>query len=260
MTYQTLTVEIDARGVASVALNTPEKRNALCAQMMDELTHVASDLGVIPDVRAVVLSGTGAMFCAGGDLNWMKAQVGAPRAHRIIAATKLAMMLQALNEMPKPLIGRIHGGAFGGGIGLACICDVAIAQSDTKFGFTETKLGLIPATIGPYVVARMGEGHARRVFMSSRIFDAAEACDLGIVADVVNSENMDAAIAFQIAPYLCVAPQAVGAAKALARSLSTTINADVIADTITRLADTWDGEEAHHGIASFLAKTKPRWS
>lgn len=260
MTYQTLDVQINDDGVTHVALNAPDTRNALSVQMMSDLTQVAAELGSSDDVRVVVLSGNGAVFCAGGDLNWMKAQVGATREVRISEAKKLAAMLQALNEMPKPLIGKIHGGAFGGGVGLACVCDVAVAIDGTKFGFTETKLGLIPATIGPYVVARMGEGNARRVFMSSRIFNAIEARELGIVAKVVQADQIDDAVAFEVQPYLSVAPRAVGAAKALARSLGARIDAAIIADTIERLADTWEGEEADHGITSFLNKTPPRWS
>lgn len=257
MTYETLEIEVDGRGVAQLRLNRPEKRNALSGEMIADLADAAARLGTSDEVRVVVLSGNGGVFCAGGDLNWMKAQIAADRVGRIAEATKLAMMLKSLNEMPKPLIGRIHGGAFGGGVGMACVCDVAIAGTGTKFGLTETKLGLIPATIGPYVIARMGEGRARRVFMSSRIFGADEARDLGIVAKV--ADDPDAAIEAEVAPYLSVAPGAVGAAKALARALGPRIDEAVIADTIERLADTWEGEEAPHGIEAFLGKTAPRW-
>lgn len=162
--------------------------------------------------------------------------------------------------MPTPLIGQIHGGAFGGGVGLACICDVAIAVESAKFALTETKLGLIPATIGPYVLARMGEGNARRVFMSSRVFDANEAKELGIVARIVEPDFLDEAVEFQVRPYLSVAPRAVGAAKALARSLGPVIDSNTIERTIERLADTWEGEEADHGISSFLNKCPARWA
>ena len=152
------------------------------------------------------------------------------------------------------------GPGFGGGVGLACVCDVTLAAEDTRFGLTETRLGLIPATIGPYVLARMGEGRARRVFMSARIFGAAEAAELGIVAKAVPADGLDAAVEAEIAPYLSVAPGAVGAAKALARSLGPRIDAAVIDDTIRRLADVWETEEARHGIAAFLDKTSPRWA
>lgn len=260
MSYTTLEVSADDRGVAHVALNLPETRNAMSAAMIAELTEVAGTLGASDEVRAIVLSGNGKVFCAGGDLGWMKAQIEADRATRMAEARKLAMMLKALNEMPVPLIGRIHGGAFGGGVGLACVCDVAIAEAGTKFGLTETRLGLIPATIGPYVLARMGEGRARRVFMSARLFDAAEAETLGIVARAVPAADLDAAVEAEVAPYLSVAPRAVGAAKALARALGPRIDDAVIDDTIRRLADTWEGEEARHGIEAFLGKTPPRWA
>ncbi len=259
MTYETLDIRTDERGVVYVALNVPDKRNALSARMIADLTDMAHTIGAETSTRAVVLSGAGKVFCAGGDLNWMKAQIEADRQTRMAEARKLAEMLNALNEMPSPLIGRIHGGAFGGGVGMACVCDVAIADEATRFGLTETRLGLIPATIGPYVLARMGEGNARRVFMSARLFGAAEAVDLGILAKSVASEDLDDAVEAEVAPYLSVAPEAVGAAKALARALGPRIDADVIDDTIRRLADTWEGEEAEHGISAFLGKTKPRW-
>lgn len=260
MTYETLNIHVDDRGVAYVELNAPDKRNALSSQMIADLTDMAQTLGAEVSTRAMVLSGAGKVFCAGGDLNWMKAQIEADRETRMAEARKLAEMLSALNEMPTPLIGRIHGGAFGGGVGMACVCDVAIADEGTKFGLTETRLGLIPATIGPYVLARMGEGNARRVFMSARLFDAQEAADLGIVAKAVASADLDACIEAEVAPYLSVAPEAVAAAKALARALGPRIDGDVIDDTIRRLADTWEGEEAAHGIGAFLNKEKARWA
>ena len=260
MNYDTLDIRMDGRGVAYVALNVPDKRNALSAQMIAELTEMAQTLGAETTTRAVVLSGAGKVFCAGGDLNWMKAQIEADRATRMAEARKLAEMLNALNEMPSPLIGRIHGGAFGGGVGMACVCDVAIAEAGTKFGLTETRLGLIPATIGPYVLARMGEGNARRVFMSARLLEADEAAELGIVARAVGPDALDAAVEAEVVPYLSVAPEAVGAAKALARALGPRIDAEVIDDTIRRLADTWEGEEAAHGIDAFLNKKPARWT
>jgi methylglutaconyl-CoA hydratase len=258
--YETLSITIDARGVAYVALNLPDKRNALSAQMIADLTDMALTLGAATSTRAIVLSGAGKVFCAGGDLAWMQAQISADRAGRMAEARKLAMMLNALNEMPTPLIGRLHGGAFGGGVGIACVCDVALADDATSFGLTETKLGLIPATIGPYVLARLGEGNARHVFMSSRIFSASEAQTLGVIARAVPLASLDDAVEAEVAPYLAVAPAAVGAAKALARALGPRIDASVIDDTIRRLADTWEGEEAAHGINAFLSKTPPRWA
>ncbi len=256
----TLDITTDPRGVAYATLNRPEKRNALSAEMIAELTQMAHTLGRDPKTRAIVLSGHGKTFCAGGDLDWMKAQIEADRPTRMKEARKLAEMLQALNEMPTPLIGKLHGAAMGGGVGMACVCDVAIAEDLTKFGLTETRLGLIPATIGPYVIARLGEGVARRIFMSARVFDGAEAARLGIIAQAVPAADLDAAVEAEIAPYLSVAPGAVGAAKALARRLGPLIDEATIDETISRLADTWEGAEAKAGIEAFLNKSKPPWS
>ena len=149
MTWQTLDLRTDPRGVAYLTLNTPDRRNVLSPQMIAELTEASHTLGTDPAVRVVVLAGAGPVFCAGGDLDWMAAQIDADRPQRLREARKLADMLRALNELPKPLVGRLHGGAFGGGVGMACVCDVAIAAQGTRFCFSETRLGIIPATIGP---------------------------------------------------------------------------------------------------------------
>jgi len=260
MSWKTLDIQTDERGVTRVTLNTPEKRNVLSAVMIAELTEMAATIGNDGKTRAIILSGAGSMFCAGGDLNWMKAQIEADRAQRMREARKLADMLYALNTMRAPLIGRLHGGAFGGGIGLASVCDVTLADRSTKFCFSETRLGIIPATIGPYVLARMGEGNARRVFMSARIFDAVEAERLGIVSRAVAAEDLEQAVEAEVAPYLQVAPGAVAAAKKLARDLGPRIDAEVIDDTIRRLADIWETPEARHGIAAFLDKRAPDWA
>ena len=257
MTYDTLTVETDARGVARLALNRPEKHNALDAAMIDELTQAAQALGADPAVRVVVLAGEGASFCAGGDLGWMRAQIAADGPTRAAGARALAMMLNALNLCPKPLIGRVHGNAFGGGIGMMSVCDVAIAAEPARFGLTETRLGLIPATIGPYVLARMGEAMARRVFMSARLFGAAEAVTLGLAARAVPPEDLEAAVEAEVAPYLACAPGAVAEAKALARRLGPPIGGAEIEASIAALVTRWESPEAAEGIAAFFDKRKP---
>jgi hypothetical protein len=150
---KTLMISIDERGVARLTLTREDKHNAMSAEMIDELTEAASALGSDGRVRVVVLAGAGKSFCAGGDLEWMRAQFKASRAERIAEARRLAMMFKALNELPKPLIGCVHGSAFGGGIGLISVCDTVIASEAARFGLTEVRLGLIPATISPYVVA-----------------------------------------------------------------------------------------------------------
>lgn len=259
MTWQTLDLRKDARGVVYLTLDTPDRRNVLSAVMIAELTEFARTVGQDRSTRAVVLSGAGSTFCAGGDLSWMQAQMSASRPQRLAEARKLAEMLQALNTLPVPLIGRLHGGAFGGGVGMACVSDVAIAARGTRFCFSETRLGIIPATIGPYVLARMGEGRARRVFMSARMFDADEAETLGLVARVVPPDDLDAAIEAEVTPYLSTAPGAVAAAKALARRLGPRIDSTVIDESIAQLSAIWETEEARQGIQAFLNKVAPPW-
>ena len=257
--YDTLTLTIDPRGVATLSLNRPDKHNALSAQMIADLTHAAHELGADPQVRVVILTGAGASFCAGGDLGWMQDQMRADPVTRAVEARKLADMLGALNALPKPLIGRVQGQAFGGGVGLMAICDVAIGVQGARFGLTETKLGLIPATIGPYVLARMGEGRARRVFMSSRLFDATEAVTLDLLARAVAPADLDAAIEAEVTPYLACAPEAVARAKALTRHLGGAITSAQVDHSIAELVACWDGDEAKQGIAAFFARTAPPW-
>lgn len=256
---ETIRLETDARGVATLTLARAEKHNALSARMIAELTQAAADIAADAAIRVVVLAAEGASFCAGGDLAWMRAQMGASAEERRAEATKLALMLQALNTLPQPLVGRVQGNAFGGGIGMMCVCDVAVGAAGARFGLTEARLGLIPATISPYVIARMGEGRARRVFMSARIFGAVEARDLGLLARVVAAEALDAAVAEEVAPYLACAPGAVAASKQLARMLGPRIDEAVIAATIDRLVAAWEGEEAPEGVAAFFEKRRPRW-
>ncbi len=258
--YETLWITIDGRGVALLTLDRAEKHNALSGQVIADLTRAAAELGADPAVRAVVLTGAGRSFCAGGDLSWMRTQMAADAATRASEARKLATMLQALNTLPKPLIGRIQGQAFGGGIGMACVCDVAVGVAGAKFGLTETKLGLIPATIGPYVVARMGEARAREVFMSARLFEAEEAVRLGILARAVAADDLDAAVEAEVAPYLGAAPGAVAEAKALVRRLGPVIDDVVIDDTIAALVRVWEGAESSEGISAFFEKRKPEWA
>lgn len=257
---ETITLETDARGVVTLTLNTPEKHNALSAKMIAELRQVTDDLGRDDAVRVVVLTGAGKSFCAGGDLGWMREQVAADRMQRMAEARKIAEMLNALNTLPKPLIGKVQGQAFGGGVGLMSVCDVVIASEDAKFGLTETRLGLIPATISPYIVARMGERFARRVMMSSKIFGAAEAKELGLISRFVMDEYLDKAVEVEVKPYLSAAPGAVARTKALARKLGPVIDEKIIEMTINALADAWEDPEAAEGIAAFFDKQKPSWA
>lgn len=257
---ETVDLNVDARGVALVTLNRVEKHNAMDAVMIAELTALAARLGRDPAVRVVVLTGAGHSFCAGGDLGWMKAQMAADGATRAREARALAEMLGALDRMPKPLIGRIQGQAFGGGVGLMSVCDVAIGVDGVKFGLTEVRLGLIPATIGPYVVARMGAARARRVFFSGRVFDTAEAVDLGLLARAVPGDDLDAAIEAEVAPYLSAAPGAVAEGKALVARLAAPVDEARIALSIEALVSRWESPESAEGIGAFFDRRKPGWS
>jgi len=256
---ETISIERDARGVAKLWLDRAEKHNAMSAQMIAELHQAARDLGADDTVRVVVLAARGKTFCAGGDLGWMREQFEADPEERGREAAKLAHMLQALNTLPKPLVGRVQGNAFGGGVGLMSVCDVAVGNAQAQFALTETRLGLIPATIGPYVAARMGEAKARRVFMSGRRFEAGEAVALGPLARAVPGGDLDAAIEAEVAPYLDCAPGAVARAKALLRGLGPRIDADVIDGTVAALAECWAGDEAREGIAAFFERGRPGW-
>jgi len=260
MSFETIALDTDPRGVATLTLNLPDKHNALAPQMIADLARAAEALANDTDIRVVVMTGAGKSFCAGGDLGWMRAQFDATRDQRIAEARKLADMLGALNTLPKPLIGRINGQAFGGGMGMISVCDVAIADDTARFGFTEARLGLIPATISPYVLARMGEGMARRVFASARLFGAEEAVRLGLIAKAVPSVALDEAVEAEVAPYLACAPGAVAASKALARSLGPAIDPATIERTIAALADSWETAEAQEGVAAFFDKRKPFWA
>jgi len=256
---QTLELEVDGRGVACLRLNRPDKHNAMNAAMIGELTEAAGRLGRDPAVRVVVLTGAGRSFCAGGDLDWMRAQMAADGATRAREAGALAEMLGALDTLQKPLIGRVQGQAFGGGVGLMSVCDVAVGVDTAKIGLTEVRLGLIPATIGPYVVARMGAARARRVFFSGRVFGAAEAVELGLMARAVPEADLDAAVEAEIAPYLGAAPGAVAAGKRLVADLAAPVDAAQVALSIEALVTRWESAESAEGIAAFFDRRKPGW-
>lgn len=259
MNFETISVVVDRRGVATLMLSRHAQHNAISGLMMRELTAAAGLLGEDRAVRVVVLTGEGESFCAGGDLNWMKEQIAASREERIVEARRLALMLKVLRDLPKPLVARVNGQAYGGGVGLVSVCDAAIAVEGARFGLTETRLGLIPATISPYVIARIGPSALLRFATSARLFDAVTARDIGLVTAVAAPDALDAAVEAEIAPYFAVAPEAAGAVKALAHALAPPIDDAVIEMTLTRLADTWETPQAAEGVAAFLEKRKPGW-
>jgi methylglutaconyl-CoA hydratase len=252
--------ETDARGVATLRLNRAVKHNALSAEMMVELESAARAAGADRDVRVVVLAADGPTFCAGGDLAWMRQQFGMDAATRRRESARIAEALGSLYALPQPLIGRVQGNAFGGGIGLISVCDVAIGVTGAQLALSETRLGLIPANIGPYVVARMGPVRAAEVFMNARVFDADEAVRLGLLNRVMAPDALDAGIEAEIAPYLSCAPGAVRDAKRLLRDLGGRVRETDVEMAIDALALRWETDEAQSGIAAFLEKRKAPWA
>lgn len=258
--FETVTIETDARGVAVLTLNRPEKHNAMSAQMLADLTDAAGKLASDDAVRVVVLTGAGKSFCAGGDLGWMRDQADMDSETRSAEAGKLATMLGALNALPKPVIGKLQGNAFGGGVGVISVCDAAVAVPDARFGLTEVRLGLIPANIGPYVVARMGAFAARQVFMNGAAFSADRAVELNLLSGVCAPDALDAAIEDLVAPYLACAPGAVREAKALLNALVGPVQGAEVDLAIDALAKRWETEEARAGIAAFFDKRPAPWA
>jgi methylglutaconyl-CoA hydratase len=258
--YATLDVAIN-NAVATIALNRPDVHNAFDETLIAELTSALRALGGIDAVRAVVLMGAGASFCAGADLNWMRRMARFTHAQNVADAGALATMLATLHDLPKPTIARVHGVAFGGGIGLVACCDVAIATQDAMFAFSESRLGLIPATIAPYVVEAIGVRAARRLFLTGERFTAAEAFRLGLLHDIPVPAELDARIGEFLHALLRAGPRAQAECKALLRAVSgRPIGPAVIADTARRIARVRASDEGREGVAAFLAKRHPGWA
>lgn len=260
MTYETLKIEKRGNGAAWLWLNRPEAHNAMSEQMLLEVPQAVAELEADPDVRAVVLTGQGPTFCAGGDLKWMLRIMKLGRAERIEESRKVAVLLGALNNLGKPLIGRINGPAYGGGVGMVSVCDVAIAVRSVRFALTETKLGLVPANIGPYVVSALGANNARQVFFNAKPFDAERARQLGLVSEVVEADDLDAAVDREVGFVLACAPGAVAMTKKLLFYIDRHGLEGSIDYAMEQLALAWEGEEAAEGIRSFLDKGKPHWA
>ncbi len=256
---ETLLLDVDDHGIARLTLNRPDARNAMSQKMIEELQDVSARLANDDGVRGVILSGSGEIFCAGGDLKGMAVQAGASREDRIRDATALAKLLHDMNTLPKPIIGRINGPAYGGGLGLISICDIAIGLTTSKFCLTEVRLGLLPATISPYVVARLGTRNARRVMLNATEMDGTTAAHLGLLDRAVEANQLDAAIDQEIAALLRCAPTAVAASKRLIEFVSTNDVEANIAFTARALADAWETAEVQEGIDSFVNKRKPKW-
>lgn len=249
--------------VARVRLERPEKRNAFDEHLAAALAAAFQALAGRDDVRVVVLSGAGEAFCAGGDLDWMRRASTWSEAENLADAARFQGAFEAIDRCPKPVVGRIHGAALGGGAGLVAVCDVALAAEGTVLGFPEVRLGLVPGVIAPYVVRKIGVGQARRLFLTGERFDAAFAERLGLVHASVPAGRLDAEVAAVVGHLLAGAPGGQGGAKALVRALAAL--GDPVADEGLRLAReaiagaraSPDGRE---GLAAFLGKRKPRWA
>jgi len=246
-------------GVVSLALNRPGKRNALSENMIKELVAAINIIDKDKECRLIKLEGEGEVFCAGGDLEWMREQANSTREERINEARKLAKMFRILNSVFKPILGVIRGDAYGGGIGLISICDYSISSSAAKFGLTESRLGLIPATISPYVISRIGESNCRDIFLSGEIFNAEKANKIGLVNEVVKPSDLEKSVDSYISFFKKTSRQAVSSSKALIQILRPKVSDKLIDETARRLADTWESNDAQKGIKGFLDKSKVIW-
>jgi len=259
MPYETLAYELRPDGVATLRLNRPEAKNAMNGTMYDEARRLLAEIDRDPAVRVVVLTGAGSAFCSGGDFKYQQSQAARPEKERLAEASKLALWLSEFDKLTKPVIGRINGAAYGGGLGLVAICDVAIVPSTVKFCLSEASLGLMPSMISPYVVAKMGLSNSRSVFLNSRVFDANEAKQFGLVHEVVAEDQLDAAVERQVQLFLRCAPGAVAATKKLVAHVNTHDAPENFEYTVALVAKMWASEEAAEGIASFLQKREPAW-
>ena len=257
--YETLDVAV-RNAVAIVVLNRPEVHNAFNETLIAELTAALRAMDSDPGVRAVVLAGAGESFCVGADLNWMQKMAAFNRAQNLADARSLAAMLATLDTLSKPTIARVHGAIFGGGVGLVACCDIAIGTQDAVFSFSEARLGLIPATISPYVIEAIGARAARRYFLTAERFTAAEAYRLGLLHDLALPEELDARVNELLGTLLTAGPRAQAECKLLLRAIANRpVDARLIADTAQRIARVRSSPEGSEGIAAFLAKRKAAW-
>jgi len=255
----TLDIQIQGR-VARVFLNRTEVRNAFNDSVITELADTFTRLGNDPGLRAIVLGGHGKAFCAGADLNWMKSMAGYGWEDNRADATRLAEMLWAVYACPLPVVGRLQGDCYAGGMGLAACCDVLVASDGMHFCLSEAKLGLLPATISPYVIRAMGEQAARRYFVTAERFSAAQAHAMGFVHEVVSADALDAKVDEITALLVANGPAAVKACKRLVQDFAgREITQDLRAETARRIADIRASDEGREGVQAFLNKREPAW-
>ncbi len=259
MEYTTL--EIATAGhVATIWLNRPDLRNAFNETSIAEISHAFRTLDRDRSLRVIVLAARGPAFCAGADLNWMKKMAGYSEQENLADAAALADMLHAIYECSKPTVARVQGDCYAGGMGLVAACDIAITVDRAEFCLSEVKLGLIPATISPYVIRAIGERASRRYFLTAERFSAARALQLGLVHEVVGEDQLDATVGRIAQAIASCSPHAVAEAKRLVRDVSgEAIEPHLVADTVRRIAEVRVSPEGREGVAAFLEKRKPSW-
>jgi len=254
-----LTVTIDAQR-ATVTLTRPELRNAFNDEVIAELTQAFTELGARDDLRAVVLAAEGPAFCAGADLNWMRRMADYDREQNLADAARLAEMLRVIHSCPKPVVARVQGDVYAGGMGLVACSDIAISADSAHYCLSETRLGLLPATISPYVMRAMGPRAAQRYCLSAERFDAAEALRVGLVHEVVPAQRLDERVDAVVKALVNASPAAVRVCKRLLRDVAQReIDAELIASTVEAIADVRASAEGREGVQAFLQKRQPAW-
>lgn len=258
--YETLTVVTDGRGVTCVTLNRPDVMNAFNEQMIGELTEAFEQIGAAPGTRVIILAAAGRAFCAGADLRWMeRASINSEQAN-LDDARRFAHMMHAMDSCPKPVIARVHGAAFGGGVGLCCVCDIVVASPQAKFAVSEAKFGILPSVIGPYLNNAVGKRHALRLALTAEVVDASRAAQIGLAHEVAEADQLDEQIERIVASLLANGPQALAEIKHWFGQLQVGPVDDAVreqsAQTIARVRSS---DEAREGFSAFLGKRPAAW-
>ncbi len=259
MAYETLSLDIDSDGVCTLMLNRPKVRNCLNDTVIEELVDAVDKIKNDASIRVLIITGAGSAFCAGGDFRWMQTMENQSREERVEGGRKIAYIFYDLDCLTIPVIGRINGDAFGGGTGLASVCDYAIGSRNGKMSVSEVRIGLVPANIAPYLVRRMGIRNARATMMNGVPLEMDEALEVGLINEVVDPEDLDAAVNAQVARFLRASPVAIAATKKLIQYVSNTPVGDTQEYTANCIADAWETEDAMEGMSAFFDKRKANW-
>ena len=259
MSYEFLSIRREPP-IEYVSLNRADVRNAFNERVIEELTRWAGDVAADTEVRVAVLAGAGKVFCAGADLTWMSRMMSYTHDENVEDASAMAKMYASLDHLPIPLVGRVHGAALGGGAGLVAVCDIVVAEEEAVFGFTEVKLGIVPAVISPYVLTKVGMSPARELFLTGMRFSAARAKEIGLVHAVVPERDLDATVTTYVSELLTAAPGAIATVKELLRKVWGRPVQDTIGLTADTIAARRVSEEGQEGMKAFLEKRKPNWT